>query len=193
MLFKRSVLEAIARGEITLAFRRWKRPTVSPGTRLRTAMGELPIGAVRLVSDAQLTQADARKAGFSSLAELKADLRDGAGRSLFRIELGELEPDRRAALRQAAHLSVADAKDIAAQLARWDTINGRPGYHGEILNLIGANSGVPARALAEQLGVEMPTFKRHVRKLKELGLTESQDVGYRLSPRGAALVKRPGG
>ena len=30
--------------------------------------------------------------------------------------------------------------------------------------------------------------KRRVRQLKELGLTESLDVGYRLSPRGAAVL-----
>jgi ribosomal protein S19E (S16A) len=29
-----------------------------------------------------------------------------------------------------------------------------------------------------------------VRKLKELGLTESLDVGYRLSPRGRAFLAR---
>ena len=32
----------------------------------------------------------------------------------------------------------------------------------------------------------MLPFKRNVRKLKELGLTESLEVGYRLSPRGEA-------
>jgi len=32
-----------------------------------------------------------------------------------------------------------------------------------------------------------------VRKLKELGLTESLEVGYRLSPRGRALLERLGG
>jgi hypothetical protein len=31
-----------------------------------------------------------------------------------------------------------------------------------------------------------------VRKLKELGLTESLEVGYRLSPRGRALLARLG-
>jgi hypothetical protein len=36
----------------------------------------------------------------------------------------------------------------------------------------------------------VPTFKRLVRKLKELGLTESLTVGYRLSPRGRALFER---
>jgi hypothetical protein len=33
-------------------------------------------------------------------------------------------------------------------------------------------------------------FKLDVRKLKELGLTESLPVGYRLSPRGEFLLQR---
>jgi hypothetical protein len=32
-------------------------------------------------------------------------------------------------------------------------------------------------------------FKRDVRRLKELGLTESLEVGYRLSPRGRAFLE----
>lgn len=43
---------------------------------------------------------------------------------------------------------------------------------------------------AESLGRETLAFKRDVRKLKELGLTESLAVGYRLSPRGRALRER---
>lgn len=35
----------------------------------------------------------------------------------------------------------------------------------------------------------MPLFKRRVRQLKELGLTESLEVGYRLSPRGRAVLE----
>jgi hypothetical protein len=41
-----------------------------------------------------------------------------------------------------------------------------------------------------QLGRDTPSFKRDVRKLKELGLTESLGTGYRLSPRGHALIRR---
>jgi hypothetical protein len=33
-------------------------------------------------------------------------------------------------------------------------------------------------------------FKRRVRQLKELGLTESLEVGYRLSPRGRTVLAR---
>ena len=41
-------------------------------------------------------------------------------------------------------------------------------------------------------GRERLPFKADVRKLKELGLTESLEVGYRLSPRGRALLARAG-
>jgi hypothetical protein len=47
---------------------------------------------------------------------------------------------------------------------------------------------VRAPDLAAQLGREKRPFKADVRKLKELGLTESLDVGYRLSPRGKAFL-----
>ena len=42
--------------------------------------------------------------------------------------------------------------------------------------------------VAAELGRDTASFKRDVRKLKELGLTESLDIGYRLSPRGEAVV-----
>ncbi|MCT7373911.1 ASCH domain-containing protein [Chelativorans salis] len=188
MLFKRSVLEDIARGEVTLAFRRWKKPMVSPGTRLRTALGELLIGAVSPSVEAELDEEQARQAGFSSLAELRNDLRDGDGRQLYRIELRGLETDRRIALRNDTALSAQDTAALAAKLQRWDKASGRDGYHRQILEAIAAGPGSAAASLAEQLGVEKPKLKRDVRKLKELGLTESLEVGYRLSPRGAHFL-----
>lgn len=55
--------------------------------------------------------------------------------------------------------------------------------------LIRDRPGVRAADLAAAAGRETLPFKRDVRKLKELGLTESLEVGYRLSPRGAALLE----
>ena len=49
--------------------------------------------------------------------------------------------------------------------------------------------------LADEAGQERLSFKTRVRRLKALGLTESLEVGYRLSPRGAAFLApaaRPG-
>ncbi len=42
--------------------------------------------------------------------------------------------------------------------------------------------------LAEIAGWETAPWKANVRRLKELGLTESLPVGYRLSPRGEQVV-----
>jgi Mn-dependent DtxR family transcriptional regulator len=43
--------------------------------------------------------------------------------------------------------------------------------------------------LARRMKMERPAFKINVRKLKELGLTESLEVGYRLSALGEALLR----
>ena len=56
------------------------------------------------------------------------------------------------------------------------------------LRLIGEQPGVVSTVLAEQLGRERFPFKADVRKLKALGLTESLEVGYRLTPLGRAVV-----
>ena len=43
------------------------------------------------------------------------------------------------------------------------------------------------------VGRDTLAFKANVRKLKGLGLTESLAVGYRLSPRGVAVLARRSG
>ena len=69
MLIKREVLEAIKKGEITLQFRRWTRPSVKPGGTLKTKVGLLKIGRIDEMKPADVSAADARKAGFKNLAE----------------------------------------------------------------------------------------------------------------------------
>jgi len=67
MLLKLEVLEAIRCGEITLQFRRWSRPTVKPGGTLRTKIGLLQIGRVDEMSPDDVTDADAKAAGFADV------------------------------------------------------------------------------------------------------------------------------
>src|SRR4029453_778058 len=57
----------------------------------------------------------------------------------------------------------------------------------QALELIDRNPGVVSTVLAAKMGLERPVFKIDIRKLKESGLTESLEVGYRLSPRGKRL------
>lgn len=68
MLIKLDILEAIKRGEITLQFRRWRRPSVKPGGTLKTKVGLLRIGRIDDMSPADVSEADARKAGFADRA-----------------------------------------------------------------------------------------------------------------------------
>ena len=68
MLIKREVLEAIRRGEIDIQFRRWTRATVKPGGTLKTKLGLFRIGRIDDMSPDDVTDTDARRAGFADVA-----------------------------------------------------------------------------------------------------------------------------
>ncbi len=59
-----------------------------------------------------------------------------------------------------------------------------------MLELIAAHPARRAPDLAAIRGMATQPFKADVRKLKELSLTESLEVGYRISPRGQAYLDR---
>jgi predicted transcriptional regulator len=69
-----------------------------------------------------------------------------------------------------------------------DRASRREPWTRAVLALIAEHPGTAAGVLAEELGRERLRFKQDVRKLKDLGLTESLPVGYRLSPRGEAVL-----
>ena len=72
MLLKQATLRGIRDGAVTLAFRRWRRPTVRTGGTLLTALGQLEVETVDAVELAQITESDATAAGFDNLASLRA-------------------------------------------------------------------------------------------------------------------------
>src|SRR3954454_6083564 len=92
-------LEAIRRGEIDLAFRRWDRPRVKVGTRLRTAVGLLEVVSVDRVALSSLRAADAHRAGARSLSALNDALAAKSDRPIFRVGLRHAGADPRDALR----------------------------------------------------------------------------------------------
>ena len=188
MLFKAAVLEQIARGRVRLALRRWRRPTVKSGGRLRTAAGVLLIGDVSPIAETDLTDADAAAAGYPNVAAALMNIGVAGTSQLYRIEIAGIEPDGRIALRDAAEPDEKGWTAIRARFAKWDAT--APGYHLSILEAVGQRPGVAAALLAAGLGREKATFKRDVRKLKELGLTVTLEVGYRLSARGEVVLSR---
>jgi hypothetical protein len=188
MLFKRAFLDGIASGEIMVAFRRWTRPTVRAGGTLKTAVGVLAIEAVERVSAEAITEAEARRAGYPSLGALMAELDARDQGEIYRIELRFAGPDPRIALRERADLSSEELAALRKRLGRLDAASPAGPWTLAVLRLIDCNPGVRAGDLAPQVAQERAAFKVNVRKLKASGLTESLEVGYRLSPRGRALL-----
>jgi hypothetical protein len=188
VLFRRRFLEGIRAGTITVAFRRWRRPTVRSGGTLLTAAGRLSIERVIEIDPASITQADAKAAGYASREELQRELDERPIGSLFRIELGRLAPDERVALRERPAVSYDERAQLLGRLARLDARSADGPWTQRTLRAIEANPGVRAGNVCRVVGQEMLVFKANVRKLKALGLTESLEVGYRLSPRGRALL-----
>lgn len=187
VLISPATAAGIAEGSVTLAFRRWDRPRMRPGSTQRTTAGVVRIDTVDLVDPETLTEDDARCAGVRSLAELRrlVDRRDGA--HVYRMAVSFAGPDPRVALREAAELSDDDRRAIDARLDRLDAAAAAP-WTRTVLRLIAERPAVRAPDLAASLGRETLPFKRDVRKLKELGLTHSLAVGYEISPRGRAYL-----
>ena len=188
MLLNRATAEGIRDGSVSVVFRRWAVPRARPGGTQRTVAGVIRFTSVEPVVG-ELTDEDARSAGLPSLQALrKADRGNRDGR-LYRIGVTYDRPDERVSLREQLP-SATDVTAIQDALGRLDRGRRTGPWTREILRLIASRPGVRAPDLAESLGRDTRPFKADVRKLKELGLTNSLEVGYELSPRGRAYMER---
>jgi hypothetical protein len=187
VLIRPADLARIRDGQIDLAFRRWERPRLLVGTRMRTSVGLVEVTSVDEVDD--ISERDAERAGAprEQLLEL---MERKAPAPIWRVGLRYAGEDPRVALRNQGELSAGEGADLVSRLERLDRASPRGAWTRQVLVLIEANPARRAPDLAEELGRETASFKRDVRKLKELGLTESLEVGYRLAPRGRALLER---
>jgi len=188
MQFIKSHVEGLANGTITLTFRNWTRPQAKAGGRYRTWGHLLEATDVRVVRAGDITDDEARRAGESSADALRARLGVSGAEGVYRVELRHLGQDDRITRRNEAVLDAERRAAIQARLDRLDRASASGPWTRKTLRLIATYPGVVSTALARQLGSERPAFKINVRKLKEIGLTESLEVGYRLSPLGEAFV-----
>ncbi|WP_129336586.1 hypothetical protein [Cellulomonas endophytica] len=213
MLLPPGVAAGVAAGAVHLAFRRWRRPGVRPGSRFVTPAGVVEVTSVDLVEDpAALTDEDARAAGLTDADALRTLLdpdvvarrrrsarygraaqpdEDAGGVAawpVFRVGLAWAGPDPRVELRRAADLSDDEVRRLDARLDRLDRAAADGPWTAATLDLVARRPHVRAPDLAAELGRERDAFKIDVRKLKALGLTESFAVGYALSPRGEAYL-----
>jgi hypothetical protein len=148
----------------------------------------LQVDRLDRVRAGDITEADAVLAGFGSQEELLAFIASGPGGALapedtlWRVELHHAgEADRV----DIALDDALEAQDIAKIRARLDRFGDWP---LPTLRLIQRHPRVAASKLATRLKRETAPFKVDVRKLKRLGLTQSFEVGYALTPRGQAFL-----
>ena len=187
MLFDERLWAGLADGSVTLTFRRWKRPQAKVGGTYRTPAGVLRVDDLGFIEPSEITDRDARKAGWEHADDLVAALdRYGTG-PVYRVAFHLEGPDPRVALREADTFTDDEWARLATRLARLDRAGA---WTTGTLRLIADHPEERAADLAARVGRERDPFKLDVRKLKELGLTESLEVGYRLSARGLVVLER---
>ncbi|WP_395103943.1 hypothetical protein [Actinomadura sp. SCN-SB] len=189
MLFRREVLEGIAAGRIDRVFRVWAKPPVRAGSTRRTWAGVIVIDSVTAVTPEEITEEDAVQSGFKDRAALLTALSKSTKQGGYhRVMLHLGGPDPRTELARKSDLTDQQLADIKADLDAIDARSRRAPWTRAVLRLIEENPGLRALDLAERMDRDKLPFKADVRRLKALGLTESLETGYHLSPRGKALM-----
>ena len=177
-------------GSVSLAFRRWERPDVRVGSEFRTSAGVLRVTGVEVVDPDGITDADAVLAGLRDAVDVRQRLKPDTSLPTYRVGLAWVGEDPRIALRESADLTDDEVRAIDARLERLDRASSHGPWTMTTLDLIRRRPQTRAPDLAAELGRERDPFKIDVRKLKNLGLTRSFQVGYEVSPRGAAYLSR---
>jgi len=190
MLISNATIKGIREGKISLIFRRWRRAGVKAGGTQMTQGGVIGIDCVEPIDgEDAITETDARLAGFGSRSELVEHLSPPRpDTQLYRIRVHFEGEDPRIALRENADLSDGELQEILGKLAKLDANAKRGPWTRKYLQIIHDHPATYSGVLAKSLDLDIPQFKPWVRKLKALGLTESLEVGYRLSPRGRRVL-----
>lgn len=193
MLFLKRYWQPIRDGDVTMAFRRWKAAQVLPGRRYRTAAGIIEVESLDIISEADISDTEAVRAGHPDARALLSDLPVRPGLPLYRIVFHVVnEPDPRDELASNAGLAPTEVVEITRRLERLDRASSHGPWTRTVLETIATNPGRRAPDLAALFGRDTQPFKTDVRKLKNLGLTLSLRIGYRLSPRGEAYLEHLG-
>src|SRR5687768_4889158 len=119
MLIKDEIVEKIKSGEITALFRRWSRPGAKSGGTQMTQGGVIGIDSVEVVDASDISDDDARNAGYPSVEDLLEHLNYRVD-PIYRIRVHFAGVDPRIALRENAELGDHELNEIIAKLAKMD-------------------------------------------------------------------------
>ncbi len=188
MLFKQIHLHGIKAGQISLAFRKWKNPRVKKGSLIKTSIGLVEIIDINQIDRKMIRKTHAIQAGYSQLTELIKILNSRAEGNVYKIHVRYNAPDPRITLRNQTTLSERDVEQIKLKLDKFDKYSKKGPWTRLVLRAIDSNPKLRAQDLVEKINFEKDWLKPNVRKLKNMGLTISLEVGYMLSPRGKVVL-----
>jgi hypothetical protein len=189
MLFKQKHLEGIKAGNISLAFRKWKKLSVNAGSLIKTSVGVIKIISTKEISLSEITDPDAAKAGFTNAQALVQLLESQKEGLIYKIELGFDSEDPRIELSENVMLEEEEFETLKAALDNLDKFSKVGKWTTKTLLAIQENPKMKAADLAAKAKKEKEWLKLNVRKLKGLGLTISHEPGYTLSPRGEEYLR----
>lgn len=190
MLFKINHLKGIYSGKITLAFRKWKKPAVVKGGLQQTAIGQVKIIDITPIEESSLKNADALAAGYKSVDELRSDLNAIKEGTIYKIKVRYHGEDPRIKLRSQTNLTNDQFLTLKEKLSKLDRFSAHGDWTITVLKAIQKNPQKVSTFIAEKTGFEKAWLKLNIRKLKNIGLTISHDVGYELSPLGKVFLEK---
>jgi hypothetical protein len=165
--FTQDAHAAVADGSITVTYRAWKRPQVKVGGHYRVGAATVEVSAIEVVGRDAVPE--------DGLAWI------GDAETVYRVDFHPVTP--------RPEKPPLPFDEIEARLDRMDQRSSFGPWTRVTLGVIRDNPGVVSTKLAELVGRERFDFKADVRKLKALGLTQSLEVGYRLTPLGEEHVR----
>ena len=191
MQFTQDSHEAVATGQITVTIRLWRRLHAKVGGLYTVGRVVIEVDAIEMIPFHAVTKRDIKLAGVSSREALRARAAHAGpiddDTLVYRIEFHVVgaKPTEVAAPFDDEHATLVnkklDAMDGRSKTGAWTRAT---------LSLIGENEGTVSTDLATQMHRPRIEFKADVRKLKALGLTESLEVGYRLTPLGRRIASQ---
>ncbi|MDF3821931.1 ASCH domain-containing protein [Leptospira sp. 96542] len=192
MLFKDEHLKGIKAGKIKICFRIWNQNKIKVGSEINTNQGIIKIKSIQIVNKDEISERDAKLAGFTSkdslLITLKPFNKNVKGK-IYKIEVAFHSEDPRIFLRNQK-LNQNNEQMITSKLERLDKVSRNGHWTKKILLTIKNHPKQNASELSKITGFEKEWLKLNVRKLKNIGLTISHPAGgYEISPLGDSLIK----
>lgn len=194
LLFQKRFHAGLVDGTVTITVRQWDKPLVKPGGRYRVhPIGVVEVDAVTRITMGELTDIDAVSAGFIDLTEMRAYMAPVAKKPLrattevFKVVLHHGGDGDRVPEALDTNLDDAALEQLKVKLQKLDQ---KTRWTLKVMKLIDKRPRTAASKLAKSMKRETLPFKADVVKLKKLGLTQSFEVGYELSPRGRAVLER---